>query len=97
MKFLQEVGSVLHFDLQITRLRLRLGVGDNFTVSCNRDAQNHVLHQQSYRVGLVGFFFFFISHTHSLASRETLKSCFWFVGGNLLISKDFSAAYRLNS
>lgn len=52
------------------------------------------LHQQSYRVGwwLVFFvfcFFFLNSHTHSLASRETLKSCFWFVGGNLLISKVF--------
>lgn len=51
------------------------------------------LHQQSYRVGwwLVFFVFCFFlnSHTHSLASRETLKSCFWFVGGNLLISKVF--------
>lgn len=35
------------------------------------------------------FVFFLNSHTHSLASRETLKSCFWFVGGNLLISKVF--------
>lgn len=42
------------------------------------------------------FFFFLKSHTHSLASIGGLKSCFWSVGGNLLISKEFSVAYRID-
>lgn len=49
-----------------------------------------VLYQQSWLVFLLK------SHTHSLASIERLKSCFWSVGGNLLISKKFSAAYRVD-